>query len=78
MAKNESERVIGEVELLEGRKKLVLVSQRYMGKQWINLREWVPLAGEWKPTRKGVVFTRDFLNDVLALLSKAGQCNDQI
>lgn len=51
--------------------KLVMESSEYKGHDLVSLRIYfLSKENEWLPTKKGVTFRRDQLDDVLAALSK--------
>ena len=54
-----------------GTEKLVVESSEYKGRDLVSLRIYfLSDSGEWLPTKKGVTFRRDQLDEVLDALGK--------
>jgi len=61
---------IGEID--KGKDKIIVTVKEFKGKQYIDIRTFFENdAGEWIPTKKGISFTPENLDEAIKLLQKA-------
>ncbi|MCX5815862.1 MAG: transcriptional coactivator p15/PC4 family protein [Proteobacteria bacterium] len=61
---------IGEID--KGKDKIIVTVKEFKGKQYIDIRTFFENDdGEWIPTKKGISFTPENLDEAIKLLQKA-------
>ncbi|MBP8625338.1 MAG: transcriptional coactivator p15/PC4 family protein [Syntrophorhabdaceae bacterium] len=61
---------IGEIN--KGRDKIIFALKEFKGKRYIDIRTYFENDdGEWLPTKKGITFSPDLLDDVMKILEDA-------
>ncbi len=65
--------VIGEIER-NPTERLRISTENFKGRDYIDVRIYYEADdGEWKPTKKGVTIAPDKVEEVIGLLTKAGE-----
>lgn len=61
---------IGEID--KGKDKIIVTVKEFKGKQYVDIRTFFENDdGEWIPTKKGISFTPENLDEAIKLLQKA-------
>ena len=61
---------VGEID--KGKDKIIVNVKEFKGEQYIDIRTFFENAeGEWIPTKKGISFTPENLDEAIELLQKA-------
>ncbi|GEM_PF-307447 len=61
---------IGEIN--KGRDKIIVALKEFKGKSYVDIRTYFENdEGKWLPTKKGITFSPELLDDVLKLLNEA-------
>jgi len=59
-------------EIGKGKDKIIVTVKEFKGKQYIDIRTFFENdEGEWIPTKKGISFTPENLDEAIKLLQKA-------